>query len=108
MNTYKNKLVLEIVKEIKEIEEKKALEEKKAKIKQMLSIISDKEKEIETKVKEIDDIQKKVKEIKEQLDKEDFSYLSKEYNLIGLLYSGSIPSSLYGNITYSYTGGVLN
>ena len=72
---YKNKLVLEIVKEIKEIEEKKALEEKKAKIKQMLSIISEKESKIENLKEEIKNAEKDVAEMKTQLDEEDFSIL---------------------------------
>jgi uncharacterized protein YlxW (UPF0749 family) len=102
---YKNKLVLEIVKEIKEIEEKKALEEKKAKIKQMLSIISGKESKIEKLKEEIKNVEKDVADLKIQLDKEDFSSLSKEYDLLSLLYGGTIPSYLTGNITITNTTG---
>jgi len=99
---YKNKLVLEIVKEIKEIEEKKALEEKKAKIKQMLSIISEKESKIEKLKEEIKNVEKDVADLKVQLDKEDFSCLINPCSLLGLLYTTPC-NDLKGTVNYTYT-----
>ncbi len=80
MNTYKNKLVLEIIKEIKEYEEEKKLKEKKIKIKEMLHIISDRENIISEKKKEIEKIEKQISELKSALEKEDFSLLSSWIN----------------------------
>jgi uncharacterized protein HemX len=73
---YKNKLVVEVNKEVEKENEAKALEAKKQKIRQMLSIIKDKENDITEREKMIEEIKKQVFTLKEQLEKEDFSFLN--------------------------------
>ena len=91
---YKNKLVAEVNKEIEKENEAKALEFKKQKIRQMLSIIESKENSI-TKILEGIEIEKKeIVTLKEQLEKEDFSFLNKEYSYnVSIIGNGWFPQN---------------
>jgi len=77
---YKNKLVAEVNKEVEKENEAKTLEFKKQKIRQMLSIIESKEKQVADQLAQIEIEKKEIVTLKEQLEKEDFSFLNNWLN----------------------------